>query len=281
MGKISINQFAVMSVQYFHYSFDYYLKSMKECGIKMVDLWGAIPHYCRLDYPFIEDARQKLNEMKQKMKNNGQKVVVYTPETLAYPYSFSSPDEAVRKRTVDYFAMAMEDALYLGTDKLFINSGCGLLDHFREESFGYLIDTFKRIAKLAEEKGIKLLLEQLQPYESNLVVNLQDVKRVLQEVNSPNFYVCVDVVAMAVAGESLKEYFEELGRDRIQLIHFADSCHYILGDGELPLEKYLKTLEEYEYDGLIDLEINDSIYWENPHESIARSVQWLENYFSK
>ena len=107
MGKISINQFAVMSVQYFHYSFDYYLRSMKECGIKMVDLWGAIPHYCRLDYPFIEDARQKLDEMKQKMKNNGQKVVVYTPETLAYPYSFSSPEEAVRKRTVDYFAMAL------------------------------------------------------------------------------------------------------------------------------------------------------------------------------
>ena len=119
-------------------------------------------------------------------------------------------------------------------------------------------------------------MEQLQPYESNLVLNLQDIKRVLDEVDSPAMYICVDVVAMAVAGEELKDYFEVLGRDRIKLIHFADTCHYILGDGELPLKDYLKTLEEYDYDGIVDLEINDSIYWDDPHESIRKSVEWLK-----
>ena len=276
MSKITMDNFAVMSVQYVHYSLEYYLDSMVKNGLRHVDLWGGIPHYCRLDYPFAEDAKQKIGSIRAMMEERGLDVSVYTPETLAYPYSFSHPEEEVRKRTVDYFSMAMDDALLFGTNKVFLNSGCGLLDLPREESFARLVDTYKKIAAIAEQKGIELVLEQLQPYESNLVLNLQDIKRVLDEVDSPAMYICVDVVAMAVAGEELKDYFEVLGRDRIKLIHFADTCHYILGDGELPLKDYLKTLEEYDYDGIVDLEINDSIYWDDPHESIRKSVEWLK-----
>lgn len=276
MSKITMDNFAVMSVQYVHYSLEYYLDSMVNNGLKHVDLWGGIPHYCRLDYPFAEDAKKKIGSIRAMMEERGLDVSVYTPETLAYPYSFSHPEEEVRKRTVDYFSMAMDDALLFGTNKVFLNSGCGLLDLPREESFARLVDTYKKIAAIAEQKGIELVLEQLQPYESNLVLNLQDIKRVLDEVDSPAMYICVDVVAMAVAGEELKDYFEVLGRDRIKLIHFADTCHYILGDGELPLKDYLKTLEEYDYDGIVDLEINDSIYWDDPHESIRKSVEWLK-----
>lgn len=276
MKKVTMDRFAVMSVQYVHYSLKYYLDSMKECGMKHVDLWGGIPHYCRLDYNSQEEANKKLDDIKKMLDERGLDISVYTPETLAYPYSFSSPEEKVRKRTIEYFDMAMDDALRLGTDKVFLNSGCGLLDHPREESFVRLINTYKEIATIAERKGIKLVLEQLQPYESNLVINLEDIKRVLREVDSESLYVCVDVVAMAVAGEELKDYFRELGKGCIQLIHFADTCHYILGDGQLPLKEYIQTLEEYEYDGIIDLEINDSIYWDNPHDSILKSVNWLK-----
>ena len=207
MSKITMDNFAVMSVQYVHYSLEYYLDSMVKNGLKHVDLWGGIPHYCRLDYPFAEDAKQKIGSIRAMMEERGLDVSVYTPETLAYPYSFSHPEEEVRKRTVDYFSMAMDDALLFGTNKVFLNSGCGLLDLPREESFARLVDTYKKIAAIAEQKGIELVLEQLQPYESNLVLNLQDIKRVLDEVDSPAMYICVDVVAMAVAGEELKDYF--------------------------------------------------------------------------
>ena len=276
MSEITMDQIGVMSVQYVHYSLEYYLDSMKKCGLKHVDLWGGIPHYCRLDYPFAEDAGAKLDAIRKMMDERGLDVAVYTPETLSYPYSFSDPQEAVRKRTVDYFRMAMDDALAMGTNKVFLNSGCGLLDLPREESFARLVDTYKKIAGIAEKKGIELVLEQLQPYESNLVLNLGDVKRVLDEVGSPALFVCVDVVAMAVAGEELKDYFEVLGTDKIKLIHFADTCHYILGDGQLPLKEYLQTLEAYDYKGIVDLEINDSIYWDDPHGSIVKSVEWLK-----
>lgn len=84
---------------------------MQKCGLMHVDLWGGIPHYCRPDYPFAEDARAKLGAIRRMMEERGLDVAVYTPETLAYPYSFSDLQEAVRKRTVDYFDMAI---CYLG-----------------------------------------------------------------------------------------------------------------------------------------------------------------------
>ena len=62
MSNITMDQVAVMSVQYFHYTLDYYLNSMHRCGVKNLDLWGASPHYCRLDYLTSSAAERKLRE---------------------------------------------------------------------------------------------------------------------------------------------------------------------------------------------------------------------------
>ena len=48
MSRITMNDVAVMSVQFVQYSFDYYLDSMRRCGLKKIDFWGGSPHYCRL-----------------------------------------------------------------------------------------------------------------------------------------------------------------------------------------------------------------------------------------
>ena len=37
-----MDQVAVMSVQYFHYTLDYYLNSMHRCGVKNTRLMGSI-----------------------------------------------------------------------------------------------------------------------------------------------------------------------------------------------------------------------------------------------
>lgn len=135
MSIITMHQMAVMSVQYVHYTFDYYLDSMHQCGIKNLDLWGGSPHYCRLDYLTSSSAERKLLEMRRKAESLGMKYVMYTPETLGYPYSFSAPEQPIRDRTVDYFDMAMDDALTLGTNRVFMNSGC-TLSIFQEKTAG-------------------------------------------------------------------------------------------------------------------------------------------------
>lgn len=276
MVKYNLSNFSVMSVQYSQYSFEYYLSSMNKLGIKNIDFWGGEPHY------FSDGQRAsklRLEKIKSLIDQYEMNVVVYTPETLSYPFSYSHPDNLVRKRTVQYLKNAIDDAVYLNCPYVFMNSGCGLRDLTVNDSLSLLIDSYRQIVTYAQENGITMVLEQLQPYESNLITDIDSLEYVINSINSNCLKICVDVVAMEVACETLETYFNRFGRDRIALIHFSDSHHYILGEGDtlFPLKDYLKTLARFNYDGIIDLEINDSIYWLDPHTSIRKSINWLKN----
>ena len=280
MSEITMQDVAVMSVQYVQYSFPYYLESMRQCGLRNVDLWGGAPHYCRLDYNSSREAGRKIAELRRQMEELGMQVVIYTPETLGYPFSYSTPDFALRSRTLDYMKYAMEDALAFGTNRVFLNTGCHSRDLDREEGFRRTADSYRVLCDTAEKLGVDLILEQLQPYESNLCTTLPDIARMLTLVDSPRLKCCVDLVAMEVAGEKLEDYFRTFG-DKIAWIHYSDSHHLILGDGEFGREKlegYVRTLERHDYAGCLDLEINDSIYWEDPHTSIARTCAYLRTF---
>ncbi|KLE14519.1 TIM barrel protein [Clostridium sp. C8] len=281
MSKITMDKVSVMSVQYCHYSFSYFLDSMEKCKIRNIDFWGGSPHYCRLHYSTSIEALSKIKEIKKEIDDKGMKVVIYTPETLAYPFSLSSSEKAICNQTIDYFDKAFEDALALGTNRVFINTGCGLLDTPREDSWKRAVENIKIISNRAKKQGITMIIEQLQPYESNLLTTCNDMSRMLKEVNIDNLKACIDLVAMEVVEDNLEQFYSTLNSESIQWIHYADgnpSGHYILGDGNLPLKEYITTLEKYDYNSYIDLEINDSIYWQDPHTSLKRSADYLRSF---
>lgn len=277
MSEITMKNFAAMTVSYVQYSLDYTLDSLAEIGLKKVDFWGGIPHYYRFDYTDAE-RENYLKEIKKKAQDRGVEIVVYTPETLNYPYAITGPDLKTVNRTIDYFRQCMDDALILGTDRLFINTGTGLRDLPIEESMATCISSIRKICDEAETKGITMLLEQLQPYESNICTDIKAIRQIVDNVKSPALKLCVDLTAMDVAGENLEMYYDTFGKEMIGLIHFSDSHHEVCGSGSLPLREYIKTLEKHDYDSVIDLEINDAIYWEDPHTPHLESVNYLRTF---
>ena len=275
MTKITLDDFAVMTVSYQQYSFDYVLNSISEIGLKNIDFWGGIPHYYHFDYSDAQ-ATAFLKELRKKAEDKGLRFVIYTPETLAYPYSIADINPKTVQRTIDYFSLCMDDALTLGTNRLFINTGTGLRDVDPKLSMDICIDTISRICKIAEEKGITMMLEQLQPYESNICTDIHAIRKIVDSVNSKALKICVDIVAMDVAKENLEMYYDYFGEDKIGFIHFSDSHHEVCGTGDLPLKEYIETLERHNYSSIIDLEINDSIYWEDPHTPHKQTVDYLK-----
>ena len=277
MSHITMQNVSVMSVQYVQHTFSYYLNSMARVGLSKIDLWGGVPHYCRLDYSSAPEAARQVNRLRREIDAREMQVVIYTPETLGYPFSYSAPDPAVRTRTINYMRQAMDDALLLGTNRVFLNTGCHPRDLDREEGWKRTVDSFQTLCGFAADAGVQLVLEQLQPYESNLVTSLDGIERMLAEVSSPALACCVDVVAMEEAGDTLEDFCQRLG-SRLQWVHYSDSHHLVLGEGSYGREKlegYIRTLEQYGYQNCLDLEINDSIYWEDPHGSLQRSVDYL------
>lgn len=277
MRKITMNDFAAMTVSYQQYSFDYVLNSLQKIGIRNIDFWGGIPHFCHLDYS-NKEAETFLKQLRQKAEDRGMRFVIYTPETLAYPFSIADPNTRTVERTIDFFRTSMDDALTLGTDRLFINTGTGLRDHPVEQSMEICINAIRKICDDAENKGITMMLEQLQPYESNICTDINAIKKIVDAVDSPNLKICVDLVAMDVAKENLEMYYDTFGEDKIGFIHFSDAHHEICGTGDLPLKEYIETLQKHDYDSIVDLEINDSIYWFDPHDAHKRTVDHLKTF---
>lgn len=275
MKKLTMERVAVLSVQYCHYSFEYFIDSMEKCGVKNIELWPGEPHYYRGNYSSAGEAAKKIREMKKLMDDKGMKVVMYTPETLSYPYNPAGFGDAYRNRTIDWYKMAMEDAQEFGCRNLFCNSGWGLYDEPREDAWKRSAETFKTVSELAARQGMVISLEQLQPYESNLVLSAKDMQRMIGEVNADNFNCCVDIGAMAVAKDTLEDFYDRLPREKINHIHFCDLNHEILGDRGLPLESYLRTLEENDYAGYLSLEVFDSMYLDCAHEAFMKSMAWL------
>ena len=53
MSVITLDQLAVMSVQYVQYTFDYFLDSMDRCGIHNIDLWAEAPTFAAWTTPGV------------------------------------------------------------------------------------------------------------------------------------------------------------------------------------------------------------------------------------
>ena len=114
-----------------------------------------------------------------------------------------------------------------------------------------------------------------------MVTTLPELQRLLQDVGHSNVKAGLDTVAMGVAGETPRQWFETLGKDIVHT-HFIDGrpyAHLVWGDGLFPLERYLDVLNEFGYEGLLGQEITDGRYFDDPAEADRRAVAAFEPYF--
>ncbi|SFJ52887.1 protein FrlC [Halobacillus dabanensis] len=274
-----INKIAGMNITYYRYSFEMFLDSMAKLEIPSIELWGGAPHF------YLEDlTHQKIQETRKKIRDRDLTINFFTPEQCMYPISLGAEDEMMRTRSLDYFTRCLDICHSLEVDKMLVTAGLGYFDEDMEEGWVRARDSFEKLTKSAEEKGVTLALEPLSTYESNLVTDLPTLKRMLTEVNSPNLKAMVDTVPMALSGESLKRYFAEFGKDLIH-IHLVDTnqhhAHLAWGDGNLPLADYLKVVEENGYEGYLTLELIGSKYTSDPEAGVVKSLNRIKNVLEK
>ena len=124
-------------------------------------------------------------------------------------------------------------------------------------------------------------MESLRPQETNLGDTLADVKRMMDEINHPNFKAMIDTCAMGVSGETPEQWFNCLGDENIIHMHFIDGTpygHLIWGDGKHNLENWLKTLKKHNYKGLLSQEITAIEYCFDPAAADIRNYQQFKPF---
>lgn len=276
MKLVDFSRLSVLNLHYCQYTLDYFLDCMLKLGIKNVELLGGHQGLW-LDPDEYQDPAPVL----EKLESRGMKCPVFTPQNCRFGYQFGVKEPELREKTFGFFSNGIRLAAALGARYMEANSGWGYWDEPEEEGLKRAIEMHQRLSEVAAENGITIVAESLRPQESRIGYRLDQMKKLFDGVNHPNFKVMIDLTAMSVAGESIQEWFDVFGKENIAHAHFQDCNpygHYIWGDGNRSLRNDLETMVKNGYEGYFTQELTDLAYYLNPFYYDKKNVQNLRMY---
>ncbi|MFI6814205.1 sugar phosphate isomerase/epimerase family protein [Nonomuraea sp. NPDC050328] len=267
---LSLQRLTGSNFAYHLLPFERFLDDAAELGREKLELWGIAPQF---HIPQVSDAEARA--VRRSAQARGLSVHCLTPEQVMYPVNVASPVTWLRAASIAMFRRAAELAAELGAELLLLTPGRGFEDEPPQAAWRRSVDAIGEIAAYAGSLGVTCVVEPLQRVESNLVNDSRTLARMLDEIGSANVGAVLDTVGMAVAGESVDDYFDSLG-DRVRHVHLIDGSpagHLAWGDGELPLADYLAALERRGYGGSMTFELfGDGAYAFDPRPVVERCL---------
>lgn len=245
------------------YTLDYFSSAMARRSIQSIELWGVAPHLNLL----ARDLNAETARVRACLEKWSLSVRIVTPEQVIYPVNVAASDEQLRAQSIDYFKRAAIVAEQLESPYLFLTSGWGLEDEPKDDAWRRSVSSLKEIVGFAESRGVACLIEPLQRAESNLVNTVDDVECMLSEIGNKAVGVTLDTVAASANGDSISTYIGRLGSRirHIQVVDGSPTGHLAWGDGNLPLDAWMKELTESDVQASLTFEpFGDGQYALNP-----------------
>ena len=271
-----VEQPAAMGIHYLYYPLGRMLALQKAAGYRSIELWGGAPHVL-----LTPEGIGNLEEVRRAVRASGMRAVCVTPENCTYPWQFAARSPALAAASRAYFCNGLRLASELECPLMAVNSGWGLADEPREEAMKRSLDMIAWLADQAGPLGVTLVMESLRPEESNLVNSLPGTAEFLKTLGHANLRPMVDTCAMAVAGETLEDWFAAFP-GAIAHMHFVDGTpygHLAWGDGDRSLPDYLAVLEKNNYTGALTQELTDGRYFSDPQSADRKNMMAFRPYF--
>ncbi|MBR6260427.1 MAG: fructoselysine 3-epimerase [Erysipelotrichaceae bacterium] len=226
----------------------------KRFGYDYIELWGGRPHAYAPDL--------KNGDMKELLRlrdKYGVEIRGYCPEHNAYPYNYMIGSEAQRQDAIEYLKLCFDMAKEMGADYTLISSGHAGYGADHDQIWNRLEKSVRELVDHAEKIGMKIVMEALTVYESNVIKSANDLKRLFTIIDSPNLVGMCDIVPPYTQHESIMDYFDKLG-DKMYHLHLIDGRHdsddhVMPGEGEIPLPELIKELKEINYDKTATIEL--------------------------
>lgn len=263
---------AAMNCHYIKFPLTCFLDSVRRFGFDSIELFGAMPHF------FMDDVDDELVEkVIRECAKRSISIVSLCPAQGAYPMNIAIDEEKIRRRTIEILKKSLRIAGRMGCETMLVSPGFGYHNQSKDISWGHSREALIELSETARKAGVVITMEPLTPTTANLINTSREAARMIREVNSPYVKSMMDIGVMNYMGESVDDYFENLGAD-LRHIHFTDGpgAHVALGDGSFPMEQYLKDIERNGYMGTLSFEINDKRYLLDPDRAMETNVRWLK-----
>ncbi|MBL4954324.1 fructoselysine 3-epimerase [Neobacillus sp. YIM B02564] len=267
-------QFGMFTSGYQRNPIEHVFEDAQRFGYDYVELWGGRPHA----YPY-DLKRNGVDEIKALIDKYEMPVKIYTPEMNAYPFNIMSGTEEMRVDSVEYTKAAMDVAKAIGAEYTLISAGHAGYLATQQEIDERLDKSLLELVEHAEKMNHKIIYEPLTTFESNVTTNANQLKAVLDRIDSPYLVGMVDIVVPYIQGESILAYFDKL-QDKMVHMHIIDSdghseTHVLPGEGVLPLNELMYELKSIGYDKTITIELVTA-YLNEPRFYAKRALQNLK-----
>ena len=190
------------------------------------------------------------------------------------------PDAAVRTRTAKYFCDLVDFCADLGGKIIVVGSPKqrNIMDGVTpQQGWDWASATFRDAVKHAGERGVTICFEPLSPAETNFINAAEDAIRFVQEHNSPNFKIILDVKAMCSESKPIPQIIRE-SWPHFAYFHANDRNLKGPGFGDVDFKPIAAALREVGYNGVVSVEV---FKFEEGAEVIAmKSIEYLKRIFS-
>jgi len=243
--------------------------------------FGGVEIMCDRPHLYPPDYDEKnLTRLKTLIDDQGLKVTNLNSFTLfavgdTYLPSWIEPQEERREIRIQHTLQCLKVADFFGCKNISVPPGGPVGEISREKAMTLFHRGLERVAPLAQELDIKILVE---PEPDLLMENTREFKEFIVDVKSPAIGVNFDIGHFFCAGEDPSGAFEELF-EWIGHVHLEDIAanrahnHLVLGHGAIQFQEVFKTMINLGYKGDVSLELYP--YVDTPEEAGRESLSYL------
>lgn len=195
-------------------------------------------------------------------------------------FHLTHPEEKVRLLTARYFRDLVDFCADIGGEYMIVGSPKqrdiqgGVL---KDMAWQWAKTTLRQAAERAQERNVTICFEPLAPAETNFVNTADEAIRLVEQLNSPNFKLVLDVKAMSSESRTIPDIIK-LSKNHLVYFHANDSNLKGPGFGTVDFKPIASALKAIKYKGYVSVEVFN---FEDGADTIAtKSLEYLKKTFA-
>ena len=172
---------------------------------------------------------------------------------------FTNEDAAIHKNCFSYIEACLDFCVELGTGFFggpmysAVGKARMVSPEQRKAEWDLAVKNLRVVCNMAATRGLQIALEPLNRFESDLVNTVDDVKRLINDINHPAAQIMLDGFHMSIEERDIEKAIITAGD---KLIHLQVSENYrgTPGTGQTSWNSYKRGLEAINYEGTVTIE---------------------------
>jgi sugar phosphate isomerase/epimerase len=191
--------------------------------------------------------------------------------------TLTHPDASVRTRAMKFVEGMIDFGARLGAPAI-IGSMQGKVEEGveRKRALEWLSQGLASLGRRAADRGVRLFLEPLNRYETDVLNRLGDAAALVKPLGVGSVALLADLFHMNIEEPSIAGALREAG-PLVGHLHFADSHRGPVGTGHTDLAPVVEALREIGYRGYASAE---AFPWPDPDAAAAQTMKAYRKHFA-